>query len=84
MKYEVILSRSARKFLKQLSDTDRKRVLVALELISENPRPPKAKKLVARNAFRIRVGDIRIIYEVIDQVVTVMVLRIGKRDQVYK
>lgn len=84
MKYEVTLSRSARKFLKQLGDSDKKRVLAALELISENPRPPKAKKLVARNAYRVRVGAIRIIYEVFDEMVSVLVPRIGKRDQIYK
>jgi mRNA interferase RelE/StbE len=53
-------------------------------LLSENPIPPKAKKLSGRNGYRIRVGDFRIIYEIQKSILVVLVIDIGHRREIYR
>jgi mRNA interferase RelE/StbE len=48
------------------------------------PRPPGCKKLRGENAWRIRVGDYRIIYEIHDQISQVIVVTVGHRREVYR
>jgi len=55
----------------------------AIENISENPRPPGYKKLKNRNAYRIRINDYRIIYEIYDKILTIVVIRMRHRKEVY-
>ena len=52
--------------------------------LGEDPRPPQAVKLTGQNAYRIRVGDIRVIYEIHDRVLLVVVLRVAHRRDVYR
>lgn len=62
----------------------RKRIVVALEVLAETPRPPRSKKLTGRqNQLRVRTGDHRIIYRVDDAVLVVLVIKIGHRKDVY-
>jgi mRNA interferase RelE/StbE len=51
--------------------------------LSENPRPYGYKKLVGRDAYRIRIGDYRIIYEIEDKIITVTVIDVGHRKEIY-
>jgi mRNA interferase RelE/StbE len=47
--------------------------------LSENPRPPESKKLTNDESHRIRVGNYRVIYDIRDAVLVVLVLKVGKR-----
>ena len=83
-KYQVILQKSVVRFLKKIDKKSQKRLAIAIELLKIHPRPPKAKKLTNENLWRVRVGDYRIIYEIEDEVLTVHIIKIGLRKNVYK
>jgi mRNA interferase RelE/StbE len=85
VKYAVALERAAARFLLRLKDAKlKKRLDDAIEVLSDDPRPPGCRKLAGTsNRYRIRVGDYRIIYRVDDGKVTVLVLVIGHRREVY-
>ena len=85
MKYAVALERAAARFLLRLKDTKlKKRLDDAIEVLSDDPRPPGCRKLAGTSdRYRIRVGDYRIIYRVDDGKVTVLVLVVGHRREVY-
>lgn len=86
MAWTVTLAPAARKSLKAVRDTRlRGRIVRALQGLEEEPRPSGAKRLVGLSGtLRIRVGDWRILYEVREQEVVVLVVRIGPRGEVYE
>jgi mRNA interferase RelE/StbE len=59
-------------------------VINALLALSDNPRPHGCKKLTGREEYRIRVGDYRVIYEIHDAVLVVLVVRIARREKAYR
>ena len=61
----------------------RKRVVAAIRELAEDPRPDGCKKLKAEDGYRIRVGDFRVVYTVDDGRITVVVVEIGARGDVY-
>lgn len=82
--YEVILERVARKFLEKLDRETQQRIIQALRKLEQIPRPEGVKKLRGREAWRIRVGNYRIIYEIYDNVLKVVVIDIGHRQSIYR
>ena len=63
----------------------RDRILRRIEALAEDPRPPGCAKLTGlKDTYRVRVGDYRILYEVHDRLVLVVVVRIGHRRDVYR
>jgi mRNA interferase RelE/StbE len=66
-----------------LPDEIANRILARLAGLETNPRPPDVKKLTGRDAWRIRVGDYRVIYEIHDRVLQIIVIAIGHRREVY-
>ena len=83
-RYNVRVTRSARETLKSLPSHDQKRLYGAIELLRANPRPPLAKKLRNRDGFRVRVGDYRIVYEILDDHILMVVFPIGHRRDLYR
>ena len=84
MSYQVILPKSVRKELDRLPDEIAKKVLARLAALETDPRPPDVKKLKGRDAWRIRIGDYRVIYEIHDRVLRILVITIGHRREVYR
>jgi mRNA interferase RelE/StbE len=84
MKYRVILPRSVQKKLDRLPDDVVKRILSRLGELETNPRPTDVKKLKGRNAWRIRIGDYRVIYEIHDRELQILVITVGHRREVYR
>lgn len=84
MSYQVILPKSAQKELGCLPEQTATRILEALDALQENPRPPGCKKLQGIKAWRVRVGDYRIIYEIHDKILQVIIISIGNRRDVYR
>jgi Cytotoxic translational repressor of toxin-antitoxin stability system len=72
--YKVVLTTLAAKQLGALDRTVARRIQGAIELLSHNPYPPKATKLSGRDGYRVRVGDYRILYDVIDDQLIIRVL----------
>lgn len=82
--YKIILSRPAQKQLDKLSDHIANPIFKAIRSLSKNPRPGGCKKLTGRPGYRIRVGDYRIIYEIINKELVVTVVSLGHRKDVYE
>jgi mRNA interferase RelE/StbE len=83
--YEVRKTRRVQREIDAIEKRDRLRIEGAIALLAENPRPPKATKLVdQRNRWRVRTGDYRILYEIDDGVLTVLVIRVAHRREVYR
>ena len=85
MSYAVQLEKSAARFLLRLRDAKLKsRLDEAIESLADDPRPPGCRKLAGTSdRYRVRVGDYRIVYRIDDGKVTVLVLVIGHRREVY-
>ena len=85
MKYTVELKKSAVKTLHKLHQPIQKRIVDKLSEI-ENSLPPSAEtKLKGNNPFhRIRVGDYRIIYEIQNDILVILVIKVGHRKDIYK
>ena len=86
MTYEVGFKPAALRQLHKLDVNIQGIVVVAIEALSENPRPDGCKKLKgATNLYRIRVANqYRVIYEVQDQQLVVTVVKVGHRKDVYR
>lgn len=83
--YRVEIHRSAAKYLGRLDSAEYQRISIAISLLAFDPRPPGVRKIKGANEiYRIRVGGSRIIYRVGDGKLLVLVIRVGRRDQVYR
>ncbi|MGA3068147.1 MAG: type II toxin-antitoxin system RelE/ParE family toxin [Tepidisphaeraceae bacterium] len=83
MRWTVSILPQAARQLAKLDKPIAKRVGAAITALAENARPAGCKKLVGLDAWRLRVGDWRIIYQIRDQRLIVLVVRIGHRREVY-
>lgn len=80
MTYQIGLAPSAARQLRKFDPPARRRIQAALELLAAEPRPPSATQLVGgAGEWRVRTGDYRIIYEIQDDILLVLVLRVGHR-----
>jgi mRNA interferase RelE/StbE len=84
MKFQIILPKSVQKELDRLPDDMARRILARLAGLETNPRPADVKKLKGRAAWRIRVGDYRVIYEIHDRVLQIIVITVGHRREIYR
>jgi mRNA interferase RelE/StbE len=65
--------------------SDRAPPTAAIDLLADDPRPPACRKLKGEdNAYRVRVGDYRIVYEILDDRLVIHVVQIGHRRDVYR
>ncbi|MCE7040837.1 type II toxin-antitoxin system RelE/ParE family toxin [Dyadobacter sp. CY312] len=84
MKYNVVLSKSAVKFLRGLQKQDFTRIQKAIDSLETDPFQPGCKKLKAiDNTYRIRAGNYRIVYEIYSGKLIVSVIDIGDRKNIY-
>ncbi len=85
MTCRVDIAPAALRQLRKLDPQARRRVQAAIELLAEEPRPPAARMLVnGGGAWRVRVGDFRIVYDIHDGRLVVLVLTIAHRREVYR
>jgi mRNA interferase RelE/StbE len=82
--YTVLILPSAQKQLNKLPNAIATRIEDKMMELGEDPRPPGCKKLKGREAWRIRIGDYRLIYEINDGRLIVTVITIGHRREVYQ
>ena len=86
MSYRVELRPAAARFLRKLRDESLSaRLVQTLKELGENPRPPGSLKMSGpENLYRTRVGDYRIIYQIHDGVLLVLVVEIGHRREIHR
>ena len=83
--YEVLLSKAARKHLASLPTFINNKIIEDISSLASMPRPAGCKKLKGyKNAYRKRTGDYRIIYEVEDKVLRILVIAVGHRKDIYE
>lgn len=82
-RYRIELRPAALRSLRKLDPQLRGRLQGAISLLAGDPRPPNAKKLKGRDAFRVRVGSYRVIYTIEDDVLLIVVVTLGHRRDVY-
>lgn len=82
--YSVLITRSAAKELEAVPAKDRKRVVARIRLLADDPGPAGAEKLSGEDKYRVRQGNYRILYEIVDETLVVTVVRIGHRREVYR
>ncbi|MDF1579639.1 MAG: type II toxin-antitoxin system RelE/ParE family toxin [Desulfuromonadales bacterium] len=84
MSYALEILRSAQKQLAHIDRHDQLRIITAIRSLADEPHPAGSKKLSGRDAWRIRVGTYRIIYEIQHDRLLVLVVSIGHRREVYR
>lgn len=84
MTYKLLILKSAQKQLSKLPARDYRKVKQVILDLAANPRPVHCSKLKYRDGYRIRQGDYRIIYQIQDDVLTVLVVKIGHRRDIYR
>ena len=83
--YSVEWDTKAIKEIEALERKERKKILERVAKLGTTPRPPGCKKLHDKeSAYRIRVGDYRVIYQIRDSQLLVLVVRVGNRRDVYR
>jgi len=82
--YRLEFRPAALRALRKLAPGAAERVRGALALLAREPRPPSSRKLSGRDAYRVRVGDYRIIYTIDDSRLIVVVVLVGHRSSVYR
>ncbi len=82
--YKLVFKKSVSKDLRALPKRDIARILKCIQALAEEPRPPGCEKLSGQDRYRVRQGVYRIIYEIQDEILTVVVVKVGHRREVYR
>ncbi len=82
--YRIYFKKSVEKDLRLIPKKDLKKILERIAMLSSNPRPEGHEKLSGEERYRIRQGRYRIIYSVQDEVLTVWVVKVAHRKDVYR
>ena len=82
-KYKIEIKRSAVKEIKKLPSKHLKKILAKISSLSDNPRPNGCVKLSTDEKYRVRVGVYRILYEIKDKLLVIIVVKIAHRKDVY-
>ncbi len=84
MPYRIEVRPAAARQLRKLDPPIARRIQGAIALLADDPRPPASRPLTGRPAWRVRVGDFRVIYTIEDARLIVVVVTIGHRRDVYR
>lgn len=83
--YRIEVTPRAQKDLRALPVRERKRVADQIDALKTDPRPTGCKKLKGREDFyRVRVGDYRVVYQIEDEVLLILIVRVGDRKEIYE
>jgi mRNA interferase RelE/StbE len=82
--YRVSFRSSVRRDLSGVSSVGVERIMTLVADLADDPRPSACEKLSLKERYRIRQGDYRIVYSIDDSDVTVLVVKVGHRRDVYR
>jgi mRNA interferase RelE/StbE len=83
-RYKIELRPAAARALRKLNPQVARRVQAVIALLAEDPRPPASRPLRGRHAWRVRMGDYRIIYTIEDDLLLIVVVALGHRRDIYE
>lgn len=81
--YQLVIDRYAQKQLGKIPPPHFNRIIKAINELADNPRPVGYRKLTGRPGYRIRIGDYPVIYSIEDKILTIFVIDIGHRKEIY-
>jgi mRNA interferase RelE/StbE len=84
VQYKVFFKKSVEKDLKTIPKRDLSKILEKIESLQVDPRPVGSEKLTGHERYRIRQGNYRIVYSIQDYELTVWVVKVGHRRDIYK
>jgi len=84
LRYSLEILRKAQKQLAKTDKSERKRIIASVKELADEPRPPGCTKLSGRDAWRIRVGSYRVIYEIHDNRLLILIVTIVHRREAYR
>ena len=84
--YSIRIKRSAAKEIEAIArKEDRQRIVARIACLAEDPRPPGCEKLSASgDRYRVRQGNFRIVYSIVDRELLVWIIKVGNRREVYR
>ena len=84
MAYQIVIKKTAIKSLSKIPEPYFSTIRTAIFNLADAPRPNGCKKLKGREAYRIRVADYRVIYEIEDKILLIEVIAVGHRKDIYE
>ena len=84
MAYELLIGRKVLKKLKKIPPPQYQQIKQAILQLQHQPKPPGTKALKGQDAYRIRIGQYRVIYQIKHQKLQVLIIQIGHRKDVYR
>ncbi len=82
--YKIFFRRSVDKDFSAIPKQDLRKLLRRIEMLSEDPRPSGCEKLTGQERFRVRQGRYRIVYSIQDKDLTVWIVKVGHRKDIYR
>ncbi|MBL7178800.1 MAG: type II toxin-antitoxin system RelE/ParE family toxin [Desulfobacterales bacterium] len=82
--YKLFFKKSVQKDFDTIPKKDLKRILSRIKTLAENPRPPGCEKLTGQERYRLRQGQYRIVYSIQDDELTVWIVKVGHRKDIYR
>ena len=82
--YKIFFKKSVQKDFDAIPKKDRKKILNRIETLTEDPRPQGCEKLTGQQRYRLRQGRYRILYSIQDDELTVWVVNVGHRKDIYR
>lgn len=83
-KYSIFFRKSVKSDFKQIPNSDLQRILQRISTLGQDPRPHGCEKLSGLERYRVRQGKYRIVYSIEDEALTVWVVKVGHRKDVYR
>lgn len=83
-KYKLAIKASVAKDLRRIPNQHVKRILNRIQLLTDDPRPAGAEKLTGSEKYRIRQGNYRILYTIEDEIITITIVKVAHRKEVYR
>jgi mRNA interferase RelE/StbE len=82
--YKIYFRESVEKDFAGIPKSDLKKILQRIKTLAEDPRPSGCEKLTGQDRYRVRQGRYRILYSIQDQGLTVWVVKVGQRKDIYR
>ena len=82
--YRLFFKKSVQKDFSAIPKKDLRRILDRIAALANDPRPPGCEKLSGQDRYRLRQGRYRIVYSIQDDELTVWVVKVGHRKQIYR
>ena len=83
-RYKLRFKRSVAKDLRSIPNKDVQRILKRIEQLADDPRGVGCSKLSGQQVYRVRAAVYRVVYEIIDDILLIQIIRVAHRARVYR